>query len=771
VLAFPQRTSHEIVVIDDCSPEPELSAYLRGLANAKVITLLENPVNTGFVNTVNRGMVLHPERDVVLLNSDTEVNGDWLDRLRRHAGSDPMIGTVTPFSNNATICSYPRFCENNLFVPAENRLGDLDALFAEINTACHVEIPTAVGFCMYITRHCIEQVGYFDAQRFGRGYGEENDFCLRGSEYGFQHLLGADTFVYHQGAVSFGSEYQLLGRHAMERLRAVYPFYEQLIASHVAADPARQLRRRVDWARLIKSGRPCLLFVTHQEGGGTEKHVQDLAGLLETQFEVLILRPSAGNKVTLEWGRRNEEFKLYFAMPNAFDDLVRQLQQAAIIRVHFHHLIGHYPLIASLPNKLRVPYDYTLHDHFSICPQFNLTLPDGRYCGEPDLNGCNACLKERPPQWSFDIITWRSHFRNLLAGAERVIGPSWDTINRIKKYAPEANFVYLPHPEPHTVKVLILGMMDPAKGALQLESCARDAKQRNLPMTFRVLGFANYEKLPLGAFGGSELLDLPISFSGPYKNSDLPALIISEQADVIYFAVQCPETYSYTLSAALRSNLPILAPRIGAFSERLRDYPKAYLIEWDTAPQAVNDRLLYIVACGQSEAKNLDLSLSGTPPSIYLQQYAVVIKQCTNFDWLSQISFDELIKDEYVYPELADLIIENMGRNRLIEIIKNLIDSPADRSLTWMAVKAWRDALLAKQEALLKGLADKEKALILAEQHQAEREQQLTEALRRQLNHERVIQQIYSSNSWRLTRPVRWLGRQYRRLLCPKNLL
>ena len=114
VLAFPQQTAHEIVVIDDCSPEPEFSAWLRELAETGAITLLENPVNTGFVNAVNRGMVLHPDRDVVLLNSDTEVNGDWLDRLRRCAYSDPQVGTVTPFSNNATICSYPRFAKNNL---------------------------------------------------------------------------------------------------------------------------------------------------------------------------------------------------------------------------------------------------------------------------------------------------------------------------------------------------------------------------------------------------------------------------------------------------------------------------------------------------------------------------------------------------------------------------------------------------------------------------------------------------------------------------------
>ena len=107
VLAFPQRTAREIVVVDDCSPEPELAGWLRELAETGAITLLENPANTGFVNAVNRSMILHPDRDVVLLNSDTEVHGDWLDRLRRHAYSDPQVGTVTPFTNNGTICGYP----------------------------------------------------------------------------------------------------------------------------------------------------------------------------------------------------------------------------------------------------------------------------------------------------------------------------------------------------------------------------------------------------------------------------------------------------------------------------------------------------------------------------------------------------------------------------------------------------------------------------------------------------------------------------------------
>ena len=738
VLAFPQQTPCEIVVIDDCSPEPELTAFLRQRAETGAYTLLENPVNTGFVNSVNRGMVLHPDRDVVLLNSDTEVHGDWLDRLRRHACSDPMIGTVTPFSNNATICSYPRFCENNFFLPGENRLAKLDALFAEINTARHIEIPTAVGFCMYITRRCIEQVGYFDAQRFSRGYGEENDFCLRGSELGFKHLLCGDIFVYHQGAVSFRSEYQFLARDAMEQLRVLYPFYDQLIASHVAADPARQMRRRVDWARLVCSGLPCLLFVTHQLGGGTEKHVRDLAGLLEPKFEILILRPDGKDKVTLEWARTGEEFKLYFAIPTTFQDLFELLKQINVIRVHFHHLIGHHPLMALLPQKIQVPYDYTLHDYFPICPQFNLTQPDGRYCGEPDEVGCNACLQERPSQWQLDITAWRKYFGNLLLGAERVIGPTQDAINRVKKYVPEAKFLYLPHPEITATKVLVLGMMSLAKGALQLESCARDAKKRKLPLFFMVLGFPYYDKLPIGMAGGSEPY-LPIAFSGPYTDSDLCALIISEQADIIYFPAQWPETYSYTLSAAMNSGLPIVAPKLGALNERLNGYSSAYLIDWETLPQTVNDLLLDIVTEKKSKKKQSELPLGTMTCNSYLEQYLSAIQNCVSTKTLNQQKFDELFKMEYLYSEFSDSVIDYLGRSQLIEFIKSLIEWPNNGILTRTTVETWRDELLAKLRALTDRLGGKEQALADKEQVLANLNQRLTKQFRKLSKNDSVL--------------------------------
>ncbi|MBL8522513.1 MAG: glycosyltransferase, partial [Betaproteobacteria bacterium] len=98
----------EIVVIDDASPEPEISRYLDQLAAQNRITLLRNDSNRGFVVSCNRALALHTDRDVVLLNSDTEVANDWLDRLLACAAANPQAASISPFSNNATLCSYPR---------------------------------------------------------------------------------------------------------------------------------------------------------------------------------------------------------------------------------------------------------------------------------------------------------------------------------------------------------------------------------------------------------------------------------------------------------------------------------------------------------------------------------------------------------------------------------------------------------------------------------------------------------------------------------------
>jgi GT2 family glycosyltransferase len=246
VLAGTSSSPMRVVVINDASPHPGIGHDLRTLAaRDSRVELIESPANYGFVTSVNLGIALSQERDVVLLNSDTEVAGDWLDRLRRAAYCADRIATVTPFSNNATICSYPRFCEDNP-LPRGVSVAELDRVFDRVNAGVTIPIPTAVGFCMYIRRACLQEIGLFDARRFGRGYGEENDFCMRAAHAGWRHVLAADVFVAHAGGVSFGAEKAELARQSEATLRRLHPDYDQRVAEHIAADPARGARLAVE---------------------------------------------------------------------------------------------------------------------------------------------------------------------------------------------------------------------------------------------------------------------------------------------------------------------------------------------------------------------------------------------------------------------------------------------------------------------------------------------------------------------------------------------
>jgi GT2 family glycosyltransferase len=129
VLKSSQKADHEIIVVNDCSPNRAIVDYLLELESQKKITLLNSEKNIGFVQSVNRGMSYHAETDVVLLNSDTEVANNWLDRLQLTAYRDKKIGTCTPFSNNAEICSFPGLCSDNE-IPLNHNTASLDKLFS-----------------------------------------------------------------------------------------------------------------------------------------------------------------------------------------------------------------------------------------------------------------------------------------------------------------------------------------------------------------------------------------------------------------------------------------------------------------------------------------------------------------------------------------------------------------------------------------------------------------------------------------------------------------
>ena len=245
-----------ITIIDDMSPEEDVSEYCQEVAEEFGFKLLSNEENLGFVRTANKGFTLCPDADIILLNSDTIVPHGWVQRLQACAYREPDVGTVTPFSNNGTICSYPIFPLPNE-LPREWPTAELDRLFQSANAGLYAEIPTAVGFCMFIKRSCLNQTGPFDEEKFGQGYGEECDFSLRASALGWKHVIAADVFVYHEGGASFASESSERKRKADKVMDELHPDYHKIVSEFLQADPLYNFRMRVDAARIAEKTSDC----------------------------------------------------------------------------------------------------------------------------------------------------------------------------------------------------------------------------------------------------------------------------------------------------------------------------------------------------------------------------------------------------------------------------------------------------------------------------------------------------------------------------------
>lgn len=590
------QTPWRLVVINDASPEPELTDWLREMAKAddpeRPLTLLENPDNLGFVGTVNRGMRDNPEADVVLLNSDAEVVNNWLDRLvgAAYRPASRPVASVTPFSNNATICSYPRFCQDNE-LPGGMSLSEIDQLFAHANREESVDIPTGIGFCMYIRRDSLDDVGLFDEASFGKGYGEENDFCMRSLKAGWRHVHALDVFAWHKGSVSFGETQPERVTQALKVLHELHPDYESRVHRFIQQDPAAMARHRVDLLRLRESPLPRLLLVNHQRGGGTEQHCQELTELLSGEAEFLMLKPAPDGMTRLTYYSSREALALEYRLPEEFDALVALLSAIGISRVHFHHWLGLDGSIMHLAARLNAPQWVTLHDYYAACPQITLTSVDNRYCGEKGVEQCRQCLQQAPSSGGVSIETWRHEHQRWLSESERVIVPSKDAASRLERYFPDLVIEPIRHPDAETgtaiypppaaphildnepIRVAIIGAISVIKGADEIESVAREAQKRGLQIEFRLFGYAYRDLASLKT----------LHVTGAYEHSALPGMLETWQPHVVWFPARWPETYSYTLSTCLALGTPVVSTDLGAIAERIQKRPLSWVLPPSTS--------------------------------------------------------------------------------------------------------------------------------------------------------------------------------------------
>ena len=327
--------------------------------------------------------------------------------------------------------------------------------------------------------------------------------------------------------------------------------------------------------------RPTILFVAHSLGGGLRRHLDALIRDLRGRANCLILEGTMRG-VALSVPAMPD----YPAVELADDrlpELAPLLADFGVSRVHIHHAMEAGTALRRLIHALNVPFDVTVHDYHAICPQIVL-LPwvDAQYCGEPGPAGCNACIAARPSLEATDILTWRAAHRWMFLEADRVFCPSADVRRRLARHGLARRAILVPHeavasgPWPMSrpklsprgrLRVAVLGVLAAHKG-LPAVLAVLDADG---PIDLQLIG---HTEAPL-----SVAYDGRIHVTGFYAEADLPHLLRRLKPHVVWFPAQWPETYSFTLSAAIEAGLPIVASRIGAFPERLAGRPLTWLID------------------------------------------------------------------------------------------------------------------------------------------------------------------------------------------------
>lgn len=220
---------HRVILIDDGS-DTETQSILERFAEEHQNTVLSKNLEAqGFTKAANKGLRESSGQIAIILNSDTEVPTNWIQKIARTLLGTPGVGIVGPLSNAASYQSIPRVEPNARErihrqtvineLPPVTTMADVNVRLESIDWAHPIRVPLIHGFCFAVRSEVTAEIGYFDDVNFPRGYGEETDFCFRATDAGWGLAIAPDTYVWHKksGSYSLGTRAELVkrARHAL----------------------------------------------------------------------------------------------------------------------------------------------------------------------------------------------------------------------------------------------------------------------------------------------------------------------------------------------------------------------------------------------------------------------------------------------------------------------------------------------------------------------------------------------------------------------------
>lgn len=642
----------ELILIDDCSTDNRISELLNSYEyneNYKNIKIIRNESNQGFVKNVNIG-IKTAKNDVVLLNNDTIVTPNWLNKLKIAAYSDKDIGTVTPVSNAADAFSVPKKGKVNK-IPDDLSLNRMANIVEKVSNHVYMEVPTGNGFCLYIKRELIEEIGIFDDEAFGKGYGEENDFCMRALNNGWKNIIDDTTYIFHKGSASFSDKKQELLNEHRKIIDKKYPDYKKRINHFLNSKELSQICDNVEKGlknyKTENFDKKRILYVLHQARGGTPNTNIDLMNHVQNEYDCWILISDgknlflehfiSGNSVLVaKWENKKtitaENFYLH-EFRNIYFNVVANLN---IDIIHIRHLIKHTFDLPKIAKNLNIPVLLSFHDFYFICPSYNLLDDKNEYCrGICSESGNGKCQKPMKNIVKINDLKkfnkkWKNESLKLFSNVNYFITTSEIVKKTFLNAFPTMNtdsFVVIEHGRDFTytedeffevpsknkkIKILFIGNVNNQKGANLIEDIKElDHDER---LEFHFLGSVSNKLKNLGIWHGL------------YERKDLNDKIKKIKPSFIGIFSIWSETYCHTLSEAWSVHIPVLSTKIGVIEDRMRKNNGGWFIDHKD-PQKAYDEILKISSKSeeylkiQNGLRNISFPSTKKMTTDYLKSY------------------------------------------------------------------------------------------------------------------------------------------------------
>lgn len=612
--------ANSIVLINDKSPDEKILPMLNKYKNENKelnIVVLDNEENMGFVKTVNKGMQ-YSKNDVILLNSDTEVTKNWVEKIQKCAYSNEYIATVTPLTNNGTIASVPNFGVDNE-LPENMELEEYAEMIEKISKNRYPELTTGNGYCMYIKRSVIEEIGLFDDKTFGKGYGEENDFCYRALDHGYTNVLCDNTFIYHKGTQSFKKENLTASRAAlidehMNLLRKKHPIYVEKTDNFLANNPIRDIQENIKLNILLHGKKKILYLINEWEEnmemtGGASLHIKDIIKEnVKNNIASFVLAPDKGDlsrfklylytdKIEKEIANFKTDINFYGQITytnNTYKEMLESLFESFEFDVlHVHHFLFQTFDAIDIAKKKKIYTIITLHDLYMICPSINMVYKD-RYCEYDKEKNCLKCLNSRYGVNSDILSNWQKTCEKVLEKFDKIIVPSENTkklFNNVYKnlaievveHGVEVVNVETKQNEnaKNTLDIAFVGAMAIHKGSKILKELIK--KNSNANIKIHLFGKPNDKEL--------EKSRKNYINHGKYTRGELPQLLVDNNIDLVCIFATWPETYSYTLTECYMAQVPVLTFDIGAVGERVNKDNLGWTMKFTTSAQEILDKV------------------------------------------------------------------------------------------------------------------------------------------------------------------------------------